>query len=450
MPLKNFHFLRTKVQLGVLALLLFSMGSMLIAQDSNDDSLNAELRSNYLFGNWGGMRTKLVRHGIEPSAFLITDPFANIHGGQQVGASDYNLAAVNIHFKTDPLIGIRGGDFFVGGAVNFGNSLTDEYVGNSYPIQLADVAGNQPRLTYLGYEQRLDRDKVNLRLGRLTVNSLESEEFMGSEYFKIFASVGFNLIPQSLFFNANGASGYPHTTWGARIRYNFDDGFYAEAGAYNGDTKQRVGYQHGIDFSLRGPLFTIGEVGWHQYDKAHRDSTTNIKVGGYYNGGSYSAAEGTSTKNVTGLYGLYAVVDHQLISFGETQSVNRHMGIVGTFTAEPQERLGTVPWFFDGGLAACGPFSSRPHDVASIGVVYGNFKNSSSTLQSSTTILRTSDNEEVLEAGYAFALHPGLSFQPDIQYMMNPRGNSAIPTNLGAGSTVPNALAVGANIVLNF
>ena len=67
--------------------------------------------------------------------------------------------------------------------------------------------------------QSLKEGKVNLLFGRLTVNSVEGEEFMGSEYFKAFTSVGFNLIPQGLFFNAPGAFGYPLTTWGARVRY---------------------------------------------------------------------------------------------------------------------------------------------------------------------------------------------------------------------------------------
>ncbi|WP_420238653.1 carbohydrate porin [Telmatobacter bradus] len=391
------------------------------------------------------MRTRLVERGIEPSAFLITDPYANVHGGQQTGASDYSLAGVDFHFKTEKLIGLRGGDFFVGGAVNFGNSLTDAYVGNSNPIQLADVAGTQPRLTYLGYEQRLDGDKLNLRVGRLTVNSLESEEFMGSEYFKIFASVGFNLIPQSLFFNANGAAGYPHTTWGARVRYHFDHGVYAAAGAYNGDPRQRQGYQHGIDMSVRGPLFTIGEVGWSQ-----RGNTTNVKLGGYYNGGTYTKLAGTTEQNATGLYGLYTVVDHQLLSFGNAQGVHRHLGVVGTFTAEPQQRVNTVPWFFDGGFAAYGPFAARPHDIASVGVVYGNFKNAPASLSSTTEKILQRDNDEVVEASYTFALHPGLSFQPDLQYMIHPRGSESIASTLPTGSHVPNALALGANIVLNF
>ena len=168
--------------------------------------------SEYLFGDWAGYRETLAEHGVEPSLFIITDPFGNVTGGQRTGFTDYSLAGLDVRFDTARIFGWHGGQIRVGAAVNFGTSLSSSYVGNNFPIQLADVATFHPRLTYLSYMQSLKEGKVNLLFGRLTVNSVEGEEFMGSEYFKAFTSVGFNLIPQGLFFNAPGAFGYPLTT----------------------------------------------------------------------------------------------------------------------------------------------------------------------------------------------------------------------------------------------
>jgi carbohydrate-selective porin OprB len=103
---------------------------------------------------------------------------------------------------------MTGDEIHVGFAVNFGTSLSAHYVGNSFPIQLADVAGTQPRLTYLSYTQSLFDDRLTVRVGRLTVNSVFGEELLGSEYFKAFTSVGFDLIPLGLFLNAPGAFGF--------------------------------------------------------------------------------------------------------------------------------------------------------------------------------------------------------------------------------------------------
>ena len=232
-----------------------------------------EFREKYLFGDWLGSRSMLAEHGIKPTVLFIVDPFGNVMGGNKQGASNYDLLCFDLVLDTDELFALPGGQFHAGFAVNFGTSLSRQYVGNTFPIQLADVAGAQPKLTYLSYTQALAENRVTVRLGRLTVNSVFGEEFMGSEYFKAMASVAFNLVPIGLFLNAPGAFGYPETTWGARIKLEPVPQFYAMAGAYNGDPTVKDGSHHGLDFSLRGPLFAIGEVGFRRNYGASRAVT---------------------------------------------------------------------------------------------------------------------------------------------------------------------------------
>ena len=50
------------------------------------------------------------------------------------------------------------------------------------------------------------------------------------------------------------------------------------------------------------------------------------------------------------------------------------------------------------------------------------------------------DYETTLELTYGCAVRPGLLLQPDLQYIIHPGGNKAIP----------NALAIGVNIDANF
>jgi carbohydrate-selective porin OprB len=173
-----------------------------------------EFREKYLLGDWLGYRSELAAHGIKPSLLFIVDPFANVMGGLRRGVTNYDLLCLDILFDTHELLGVAGGQFHVGFAVNFDTSVSRHYVGNTFPIQLADVAGAQPRLTYLSYTEALAENRLTVRLGRVTVNSVFGEEFMGSEYFKAMASVAFNLIPIGLFLNAPGAFGYPETTLG--------------------------------------------------------------------------------------------------------------------------------------------------------------------------------------------------------------------------------------------
>jgi hypothetical protein len=73
--------------------------------------------------------------------------------------------------------------------------------------------------------------------------------------------VGIDLVPLGLFLNAPGAFGYPDTTWGARVKVEPIEQFYTMVGVYNGDASLKQGKLHGVDFSLHGPPFLIGEVG---------------------------------------------------------------------------------------------------------------------------------------------------------------------------------------------
>jgi len=190
--------------------------------------------SQYLFSDWMGVRSRLADRGVTIAVLFIADPFGNVSGGVRRGAAAYNLAAFGLTLHTERLLGWPGGQFHLGFAANFGTSLSRDYVGNAFPIQLADVADPHPRLTYLSYTQSLWNDRLSIRLGRLTINSVSSEEFLGSQYFKAFASVGVDLVPLGLFFNAPGAFGYPDTTWGARVKFEPVNQFYAIAALITG------------------------------------------------------------------------------------------------------------------------------------------------------------------------------------------------------------------------
>jgi porin len=286
------------------------------------------------------------------------------------------------------------------------------------------------------------------RLGRVTVNSVFGEEFMGSEYFKAMASVAFNLIPIGLFLNAPGAFGYPETTWGARIKFEPVPRFYAMAGAYNGDPMVKAGNEHGVDFSIRGPLFAIGEVGFRwNYGAQPAGLPRNIKAGVYFNGGPFEVMgthfTGTQTRTVHGLYGFYILGDQVVSRWGDLHQ-NRHVGLFGAFLAVPDQRLNSVPYFFDTGLVAYGPLTRRPKDFIALGVAYGSYTAGLQQLQQAETppvpLLVTRSFESTIEWTYGCVIKPGLVVQPSLQYIVHPKGITAIP----------NALAMGVNLVINF
>jgi porin len=407
-----------------------------------------DFRERYLFGDWLGTRSELAAEGIKPLVLFITDPFANVTGGRRRGFSEYDLLGLDLLLDTDKLLGWPSGGFRIGFANNSGTSLSQKYVGNNFPIQLANVADANPRLTYLSYTQSLFDDKLSVRFGRLTINSVYGEEFAGSQYFKAFTSVAFDLVPLGVFLNAPGAFGYPLATWGARVKFEPVESFYAMAGCYNGDPGVKEGDRHGVDFTLRGPPFLIGEIGYRRnYGKDATGLPGNVKLGAYFNGGSAevfgSGLNGQPSETVQARYGFYALGDQALARWGDPAE-RRHLGAFAAFVCAPDQRVNQIPYFFDAGLVAYGFLPSRPRDFAGFGVAYGSY---SGDLRRAEEVQALTDPavgvqswEMTLEWTYGCTVQPGLVVRPSLQYLVNPGGNKA----------VPNALAIGLNLVVNF
>jgi porin len=407
-----------------------------------------EFREKYLFGDWLGTRSQLAAEGIKPLVLFITDPFFNASGGRRRGFSEYDLLGIDLLLDTDKLIGWPGGELRIGFANNSGTGLSQKYVGNNFPIQLADVASANPRLTYLSYTQSLFDDQVSVRFGRLTINSVYGEEFAGSQYFKAFTSVAFDLVPLGIFLNAPGAFGYPLTTWGARVKFEPAESFYVMAGCYNGDPDVKEGDRHGVDFSLRGPPFVIGEAGYRwNYGKDATGLPGNLKLGAYYNGGGAlvfdSGLAGRPSETVQARYGFYVLGDQAILRWGDPAE-KRHLGAFAAFVCAPDQRVNTAPYFFDAGLVAYGFLPCRPRDFASFGVAYGSYSGDlrrAEVLQAATDpAVAVRSWEMTVELNYGCTVRPGLLVQPSLQYIVNPGGDRSVPS----------ALAIGVNVVFNF
>jgi porin len=374
-------------------------------------------KENYLLGDWMGVRTALWEQGIMPKFLLIVDPYGNPYGGKSQNFTTYSMFCADLKFNTEKLAGLPGGEFHIGFAVNFGRQLSQDVVGNVFPIQSSDVAPPGPRLTNLSYTQSLLDDKLSLRAGRLAIDSLYGEEFAASEYFRAMTSVAFNAIPFAIFYNSPGAFGYPATTWGARAKFAPVEEFYGMAGIYNGDPDVGLANRYGVDFTFNGPPFGIAEIGWKRNQGPNATGLSgNLKLGGFVLGDDS--------------YGFYVVADQTILRFGDENS-NRHLGVFGSFVLAPDESVSPMPYYFSAGLVAYGPLESRPKDFLALGLAYGAY---------SDQIQPAKLYEATLELSYSIQVLPGLSLQPGAQILVNP----------GGSPNTPSALALGLNAVVSF
>jgi hypothetical protein len=133
-------------------------------------------------------------------------------------------------------------------------------------------------------------------------------------------------------------------------------------GIYNGDLKIRENKYHGVNLSLKGPLFAITEAGY-QINGLPGDTQRlgNYKLGAWHDHARLTNFDsGATTRGSWGFYGLF---DQVLVPFGVPGS-NRGFGVFGSVTVAPDSRIQQLPLFFTAGVSARGLFDARPRDVA--------------------------------------------------------------------------------------
>jgi len=297
----------------------------------------------------------------------------------------------------------------------------------------------------VAYQQQLLDDHIELRIGRLSAG----DDFLVSKYDYLFMQNAFDGNPVGIFFNAPGMSAYPAGTWGALLKVLPTPRTYIMGGIYNGDATIRADDHYGVDLSFRGPVFAIGEMGY-RCNGLPGDSRYlgDYKVGGWYDDNLFTeyptlgyAQPAAERRGNCGVYGLF---DQVVFPYGELYS-NRGLGIFGSVLVSPDRSISQLPYFFTAGIAARGLASTRPTDIAAFGVVYGEFSGDlhDAEVREATLgqLVSAQGHEAVLEWLYRFNFNRRSMFiQPDIQFVMRPRGTE----------TIRNALVIGAQIGINF
>ena len=348
----------------------------------------------------------------------------------------FNNLGVDLQFDLEKLYGPKGGSLELSTSYRFGSSLSQKYIGNTFNVQQV-CCGATFRVVDVGYRQQLFDDRVSFRAGRIAAG----DDFLVSPYNYVFVQNGFDGNPVGIFFNSPGMTAYPNATWGALIKGRPTERTYVMGGWYNGDPSIRDNKHHGLDWSLDGPLFAIGEAGY-QLNGLPGDQGLigNYKVGLWYDNSGFTdfntVARAVSPHTSRGNWGVYGLFDQVLVQFGERGS-NRGFGITGSFMVSPDQSVSQMPFFSTAGVLVRGIFPSRPTDVGGFGVVFGYFSNDlqDSQRRAGQSVQRF---ETVLEATYRLRfLGDAFFFQPDLQYIIRPGGtgrtSNAVVTGFQTG-----------------
>ena len=405
-----------------------------------DTPFRLVLPQGHLLGDWAGTRTRLEERGVTPAVTFVMDALSNPTGGRQQGFREASNLNVDLRFDLDKLLGLAGASFDISFSERFGSSLSKEDIGNVFTVQ--QVFGGQTyRLVNAAYTQQLFNDRVEVRVGRIAAG----DDFLVSPYNYAFVQNGFDGDPVGIFFNAPGMTAYPNATWGGLVKVKPTERMYVMGGLYNGDVSIRANKHHGADWSMDGPLFAIGEVGY-QVNGLPGDAGLigNYKAGVWYDDHEYTdfttVARGRTPDLTRGNWGLYALFDQVLVRFGGSGS-NRGFGVTGSVLISPDQSVSLMPFFTTAGVVARGMFASRPTDLAAFGIVYGSFGNdlqdSQRRARQSGTTIGIQRYELALELTYRFRVYrDAVFFQPDLQYIIRPGGTGRIADAFVAGVQV--------------
>jgi porin len=437
-----------RVRVSIVIVILCCSAALARSQDINEASAGTRslgplpfqlvLPREHLLGDWYGTRTWLEERGVTPTLTFVTDSLGNPSGGKEQGFTTANNLGLDLNFDLEKLANLEGASFLFSMSYRFGGSLSANYIHNVFTVQQV-FGGETFRVVNVAYLQKLLDDRVELRLGRIAAG----DDFLVSPYNYVFVQNGFDGNPVGIFFNSPGMTAYPNDTWGALVKVRPTARTYIMGGVYNGDPSIRDNSNHGVDFSMDGPLFAIGEIAYQPNSlPGDRGLLGNYKAGFWYDNSRFTDFN-TGALN-RGNWGFYGMFDQVLVRFGKPSS-HRGFGVAGSFLASPDQPISQMPYFFTCALVTRGIFPSRPRDIVGLGVVYGHFSNDLQNLQRRAQQLDPNvgvqSRETVVELTYRLALlKSALYFQPDLQYVFRPGGTGRIP----------DALVLGAQVAVNF
>ncbi|MGO1120774.1 carbohydrate porin [Rhodovibrionaceae bacterium A322] len=399
--------------------------------------------SEFLTGDWDGQRSHLKDQGFDLTASYTTEPMANVSGGREQGATYTDNIGVNMDVDLDKLADVSQTTFRVKVAHRNGKSLSNEYIDNEFSVQ--EIFGGQHfhLVNVQGISSFWD-DKLELGYGRLAYN----DQFMASPLNCSFVNNAFCGSAVAIFKNApGGVSAYPTATWGLRATGRLHENVRVLGAVYDGEAAQN---RFGTNWSLgdNGALWA-GEVHFlRNRQEQARGLPGTYKMGFFHHSGEFDVfgedingdnplVTGQPNKKKSGNSGINFQVDQMIYqeSPGSKQGLWAFGNLLFGFDKETQ----LLPAFYVAGLVYEGLFEQRPQDKTAVGVTTGWYSRALRSAQGEAGLSKQSQ-ETVIEVNHNFKLNRGINFQPDMQYVIRPKGTG----------DVNNALVLGFKLAVQF
>lgn len=376
--------------------------------------------ANTVFGDWGGLRTRLSAIGIEPAVQYKGDFWAVTDGGLKTGTNYNDNLDIRFEIDGEKLWGVEGSKAFVYFLNNAGSHPNQSRIGSVQGIDNIEVA--QGADTFKLYEAWLEQEFLDGGLSVLVGLHDLNAEFMVTD-----ASLNFNLpvLQTQQSFAQVGPGGppiFPNTALAARVQFNPSDDTYVALAAFNaqvGNPNNSRGTQVDTEFK-RGALL-ISEIGYTPKTENSELVLNKLAIGGWgYTRkvddiNSVDANGDPVQHSQTGAYLLSSMRFYYDAPTGRGLSAIGRAGITDGDTAQ-------VDWDYELGLVANGWMPIRPD--SEIGAAFAQAHNAPKYRAAAGG--PSDDSEYGIEVYYRDTIYPGVILQPDFQYVINPGSNPAV------------------------
>jgi porin len=270
--------------------------------------------------------------------------------------------------------------------------------------------------------------RIKLKVGQIAIVN----EFGATDFFDILFNDELGYAPNPLF--PPGQPFSPAGKPGMILKFDLRDvtpGLYFKTAAYtayvNAYRPDDNGFHYGDDFE-HGVGYSA-EVGYLEqktdYAGVYKAGVNITDLLHYQDFTAFDPATNTYTgAPVRGDYSLYAIAEKSVYHPVENGKLNTAKGVdlLGEFTYAPGDR-NLLEWEVDLGMRYTGPFECRPKDKVGAGFIMSQAGSHASNSFADDGFGHL-QGEETFELDYQYHVADWLQIQPDVQYILDPRGNT--------------------------
>lgn len=391
-------------------------------EDTGQTANDPWLEWDYATGDWWRNRSLLSDRGFDFTATYTAQVWGNVAGGIGQNTAYFGLLQFGLDVDLEKVLGWKGGSFNTTWIWLSGDQPTAQFVGATFPVSGIEAPAGFLCLD-LWMQQNFFGDKLTLRAGMFNAD----RDFTVSQYAAFFQNSGFGW-PILYRGELAGPPAYPYAAPGIYAACQPAEGWILRAAVMQGDSYNDVANFHWNFDRMNGLLF-LNEAAY-SWGKSSLPGTA--KLGAMFTTG-YPDIPGETNREAWGGSFIYGIVDQSL--YTEAESTQEHPQGLGWFArggfAAPQ-RSSPLGMLVETGFVYSGLIPGRDSDSAGLGFLW----NQSSPGQVSALEGSNRGLEMVFEASYQCQISPWCAVQPDLQYILQPGGSTAIPNALVLGLSV--------------